>query len=142
MTRFLSYVQHFLVPPPLLVPLFALPCRLVADALWVMVKLDYSLLPPPPSALVPRDSDDESPILCPRPLRLLSFTSPPLFDINLPCRLAAVADTLSGMINIDLLFSSSSSTSHPCVRPHPAPQADSRCICLLDMVDQFASYSS
>jgi hypothetical protein len=47
---------------------------------------------PPCSALVLCDSDDEVPIPCPRLCRLSSCTPLPLFTLNLPHRLAAVAD--------------------------------------------------
>jgi hypothetical protein len=44
MMRFVFRALRFLVPPPLLVPSFALPCRPVADALLDVVKFDFLIL--------------------------------------------------------------------------------------------------
>jgi hypothetical protein len=54
----------------------------------------------PRSALVSCDSYDEVPIPCPRLPRLSSFTFPAMFALNLPRRLAAIADAFLGMVNI------------------------------------------
>jgi hypothetical protein len=94
----------------------------------VPIPLLRATSPPQPSARaaapLPADSDDEVPIprfshrtalvscygdaevaLCAP--EFLAFPPPPpllLFALNLPCRLAATADALSGMVNSDLLL--------------------------------------
>jgi hypothetical protein len=119
----------------------------------------HDTFPPQPSAhaaaSLPADRADEVPIprshtvllwfcvmamlkFLSRALVFLAFPPPPpllLFALNLPCRLAAVADALLGMINFDLLFlllSPPCYPDHSRCRRHASPAAVLLCIaCIL-----------